>query len=142
MLEITPFRGRDFMDVLGGLERDIFKDTAEKFKGICRTDIEDRGDKFVLEAELPGFDKEDIKIDIERDYLTISAERKSRSESKDKNYIRRERSYGSFMRRFDISGIEKDGIQAFYKQGVLTLELPKKAVSVSAIKRLEIKGEN
>ena len=139
MLEITPFRGRDIMDVLGNFERGFLRDSGESFRGMFKTDIEDRGDRFILEAELPGFNKEDINIDIEKDYLTVSAEKKDCSESK--NYIRKERRCFSYMRSFDISNIEKDGIQASYKQGVLTLELPKKAVSVSSSKHLEIKGE-
>lgn len=92
-----------------------------------KTDITDTGDGFKLEADLPGFKKEDIKIDVEDERLTISAERKSESEEKDKNgCVRRERTYGSFARSFDVSGIDATNIKASYTDGVLTLELPKK----------------
>ena len=106
-----------------------------------RTDVEDTGDAFKLEAELPGFKKEDIKIDVEDDCLTISAERKVDEDKKDEknNFVKRERYYGSYSRSFDVSGINIDGIEASYTDGVLTLTMPKKAAEVPASRRLEIK---
>ncbi len=124
MFELTPFVRRStpfFRD----FEDDFFNTEAVKpFK----TDIKDLGDSICLEADLPGVKKEDIKIDIENKYLTISAERKSEKEDKDEkgNFIRRERSYGSFSRSFDISGIESEKISAKYENGVLILSMPKK----------------
>ena len=105
-----------------------------------RTDVLDTGDAFKLEAELPGFKKEDIKIDIENDCLTISAERSADTKEEQKgSYVKRERFYGSFSRSFDVSGINVDAIEAAYTDGVLTVTLPKKAAEVPASRRLEIK---
>ena len=104
-----------------------------------RTDVIDTGDAFKLECELPGFQKEDLKIDVENDVLTISAERKADTEEEKSNYVKRERFYGSFSRSFDVSGINVDGIEAAYTDGVLNLTLPKKAAEVPASRRLEIK---
>ena len=106
-----------------------------------RTDVLDTGDAFKLECELPGFKKEDIKIDIENDCLTISAEHKSekKEENEKKNFVKRERFYGSFTRSFDVSGINVDNIEAGYNDGVLTVTLPKKAAEIPASRRLEIK---
>ena len=104
-----------------------------------RTDVLDTGDAFKLESELPGFKKEDIKIDIENDCLTISAERKADNKEEKENYIKRERFYGSFSRSFDVSGINVDSIEATYNDGVLTVTLPKKTAEVPASRRLEIK---
>ena len=105
-----------------------------------RTDVMDTGDAFKLEAELPGFKKEDIKIDIENDCLTISAERSADTKEEQKgSYVKRERFYGSFSRSFDVSGINVDAIEAAYTDGVLTVTLPKKAAEVPASRRLEIK---
>lgn len=103
-----------------------------------RTDVSDSGDAYKLEAELPGFKKEDISIEIENGLLTISAERKSESEENKPDYIRRERSYGSFKRRFDLSDIDADAIEASYADGVLTLNLPKKQPVKPEVRRLEI----
>ena len=124
MFELTPFVRRN-TPFFRGFEDDFFNtESIKPFK----TDIKDLGDNVRLEADLPGVKKEDIKIDIENKYLTISAERKSEKEDKDEegNFIRRERSYGSFSRSFDISGIESEKISAKYEDGVLILTMPKK----------------
>lgn len=90
-----------------------------------KVDIQDKGDHFFLEADLPGTKKEDIKIRLEGDFLTISAEQnKERSEEK-KNYVYKERSYGSCSRSFDVSGIRQEEIKGKFTDGVLTLTLPK-----------------
>lgn len=107
--------------------------------GEIKTDITDTGDAFKLEADLPGFKKEDIKIGLENDRLTISAERKDEHEEKGKNgCIRRERSYGSFTRSFDVSGIDTAAISAAYTDGVLTLTLPKRPELVPENRQIAI----
>lgn len=105
------------------------------------TDIKDTGDTYLLEADLPGFKKEDIKIELEGDYISINAERHSEIEEKDKqgNFIRCERSYGSYSRKFNVSNVKADEIKSTYKNGVLTLTMPKKEPSATPkSKRLEI----
>ena len=135
----NPFRDfDDFERAFFGLEPyRYFTDTGI---GEFRTDLKDTGDAYLLEADLPGFDKKDINIEMNGDVLTISAERHSEHEEEDKkkNYIRCERSYGSYQREFDISGVEADGITAKYENGVLTLNMPKKQNTVPEAKRLEI----
>lgn len=128
-----PFRAFD------ELERSFFG--GGEMVSAFKTDVTDTGDAFKLEAELPGFKKEDIKLDVENDCLTISAERKLNNEEKDKkgNFVKRERFYGSYRRSFDVSGINVDGIEAEYTDGVLTLNMPKKVETVPAARRLEIK---
>ena len=76
-----------------------------------RTDVTDEGDHYLLEADLPGFEKKDITLDIQNDTLIGRAERKSQVEEKDK-VIRMERSYGSYQRSFDISGVDADKLKA------------------------------
>ena len=131
MSAFDPFRMLDEMDRR-------FMNAAPSVSTF-RTDVIDTGDTFKLESELPGFKKEDIKIDIENDCLTISAERKAETKDEKENYVKRERVYGSFTRCFDVSGINVDGIEAAYKDGVLTVTLPKKAAEIPASRRLEIK---
>ena len=104
-----------------------------------RTDVMDNGDAYVLEAELPGFTKENINIDIENDCLTITAERKNEEKEEKKNYVKRERVYGRFSRSFDVSGINVDGITASFQDGVLKLDMPKKVETVPPVRKLEIK---
>lgn len=105
-----------------------------------RTDITEKDGQYILEADLPGFKKEDISVDIDKDCLTITAEHKS--EEKEENadtYIRRERFYGSYTRSFNVKGIDTEAITAAYNDGVLTLTMPKKEPEVPAARRLEIK---
>ena len=104
-----------------------------------RTDVIDTGDAYQLQSELPGFKKEDISIDVENDCLTISVERKVEDEDKRPNYVKRERVYGSFSRSFDVSGINVEGIEAAYNDGILTLTMPKKVEQKPASRKLEIK---
>ena len=131
MTNFDPFRELDNM------ERSFFGNGS--VVSAFRTDVSDTGDAFKLEAELPGFSKDDIKIEIENDCLTISAERKFDDEDKKKNFVKRERFYGSYSRSFDVTGIDTDAIEASYNDGVLTLTMPKKKAEVPASRRLEIK---
>lgn len=141
MYGLTPFekKGYDLFNAFHDFEKDFFGGDAP-FNS-CKTDIKDEGGRFVLEAELPGFDKNDIKLDIDDGYLTLTAEHSSEKEDKDQDgkYIRRERSYGSYRRSFDISGVDADKIDAEYKNGILTVALPKKEISKPEAKRLEIR---
>ena len=119
MFELMPFGRNDlyrpFRD-LENLERSFF---SGKELGSFKTDIKDTGDAYVLEADLPGVKKEDIHIDID-------------------GYIRCERSYGSFSRSFDISGVKAEDISAAFDNGVLTLTMPKREATVPTARRLEI----
>ena len=114
----------------------FFETSLDQFK----TDIKDEGDSYTLEADLPGFEKKDIHLDLNNDILTINAERHSEHEEKDKKgkFVRCERSYGTYSRQFDVSGINTEGIKAKYENGVLTLSMPKKSAQLPTAKRLEI----
>lgn len=141
MFGLTPFERKsyDLFNAFHDFEKDFFG-SGTSFNS-CRTDVKDEGDKYVLEAELPGFDKQDISLDIDGGFLTLTAERRSEKEDKDSGgrYIRRERSYGSYRRSFDISNVNADRIDAEYKNGVLTVALPKKQIAPPETKRLEIR---
>ena len=129
--EMEAFERAFFSDPFAG-----FFNTTELAQ--FRTDVTDEGDHFLLEADLPGFEKKDINLDIQGDTLTIHAERHSKVEEKDKKdkVVRMERSYGSYSRSFDITGIDPEKIKAKYVDGVLRLTLPK-AEQVKG-RRLEI----
>ena len=107
------------------LEREFWNDTISDIHRF-RTDIVDKGDQYVLSAELPGFSKEDIRIDINGNSLVVSAKNDVTNDETKDNFVRRERSFGSFSRSFDVSDINTSDIQASYDNGVLTLQLPKK----------------
>lgn len=134
----NPFREMDEW------ERGFFSDpfgffgngTLDAFK----TDIKDEGDHYELEADLPGFEKKDIQLDVNGDILTVRAERHSEHEEKDKKekYMRCERSYGCYSRDFDVSNVDADNIKAKYENGVLKLTLPKKAEKLPEPRHLAI----
>lgn len=128
MFGMIPFeyRDRNLFNAFDNFERSFFGNSSVDLPAF-RTDIRDAGDKYLLDAELPGFNKEDISLDIKDGILTISAEHNESNDQKDDNgnYIRRERRYGSFRRSFDISGIDENAISASYQNGILQLTLPK-----------------
>ncbi len=141
MFALTPF-GRRL-----GVQYDPFREFEEMKKSFFgttslsefKTDIRKEGDNYILEADLPGFRKEDIKIDVNGDYMTIHAERKQESKKEEgDNYIRSERSYGSFTRTFDLSGVDSERVSAAYENGVLTLTMPQKETVLPKSRQIEI----
>lgn len=128
-----------------------FEDMGRKFisdslnfftdsQGAFRVDLSDQGDNYLLEADLPGFEKENIHIDVENDLLTITAERHSpiEDETQKDKYIRCERPTGTFSRSFDMSSVDTEHIQAKYTDGVLKLALPKKPEILPQSRRVEL----
>ena len=128
MSNYDPFREMD----------EFFNNTTRNVTNPFATDVIDNGDSFELNAELPGFKKEDINLSIENDCLTISAERKLNKEEKVPNFIKRERFYGSYSRSFDLTGIDVDKISAAYVDGVLKLTLPKETEEVPVSRSIKI----
>lgn len=127
MFGMIPFDRNDnnIFDTFDAFTRDFFRKSNTELPAF-RTDIRDTGDSYLLEAELPGFKKEDISLDLKDGILTISATHNESGEVKDESgYIRRERRYGSFQRSFDVTGIDENAITASYDNGVLALTLPK-----------------
>lgn len=141
MFDLMPFDRREgnLFHYLDNLEKNLWGDLSADVSSF-RTDVLDKGDKFVLEAELPGFQKEDIDIRVDGNTLIVSAQHKEESEEKkDGKFIRRERKYGSFSRSFDVTDIDRGKIHAAYENGVLTVELPKQVEVVPAPTKIEIK---
>lgn len=141
MFGMIPFDRSDnnLFDTFDSFARDFFRKSNADLPAF-RTDIRDAGDSYVLEAELPGFNKEDINLDLKDGILTITAAHTESTEDKSDNgsYIRRERRYGSFQRSFDVTGIEETGITAAYLNGVLTLTLPKAKPAEPETRRIAI----
>lgn len=138
VISYNPFREiEDFERRFFGESFPFFRSSGvEQF----RTDISDQGESYLLEADLPGFEKKDIRLDVSGDTLTIEAERHSDHEEEDKQskYLRVERSWGKYSRQFDVSAIDSEGITAKYENGVLKLTLPKKQAKVPEARHLEI----
>lgn len=101
--------------------------------------VEDK-DNFYISVELPGVSKDDVKINLEENTLTITGSKKKDETIKDKNSIRNERYYGEFKRTFTLTNdIKKDNIEAAYKDGVLHILLPKVEEAKPVVKEITIK---
>ena len=140
MFDLIPFEHRNggLFDSFDRWMDDSFFSGLDKDFAPCRTDIIDQGDKYLLRADMPGFKKEDININIQGDQLTVSAEHKEETKNDGKNYIRMERRYGALSRSFDIEGIDSGKISASYNNGVLELQLPKVVDTKPEAKKIEI----
>ena len=116
---------------------DFFDDFGKVKSQDMKCDVYDDGDNYVVEMDVPGFSKDEIVIDVEKGYLTISAERDALKEEEEKYYIRKERVYGSAKRPFYVGDVEEDNIKANFKDGVLKVVVPKKE-EISNKKKIEI----
>lgn len=128
----SPYR--DVNDMFRTMSRVFEEDQA--LKGYSRekgcwapaVDIEEGEQEVILRAEMPGFNPEEIDINLKADRLEIKAESKTEEEKVEKNFIRRERRCGSFYRAFELAdGLDISNAKANYKNGVLELAIPKKA---------------
>jgi len=135
-----PFRELVQMrDEIGRWFGDIERDKGEKRSAVWApsVDIKENENEVLVKADLPGIKMEDIDVSIDENQLVIKGERKFEKEEKEKDYLRVERSYGSFYRSFDIGvPIKADEVKARYSDGVLEITVPK--AEVKKPKKIEI----
>ena len=146
MFGLTPYEGRK-NQVSVNRPRDIFDyvfgdDFLQTYSGGFATnfhaDIRDLGNEYVIEAEMPGLTKEDIKLDLNGDILTISAEKRESSSEGRGNYIMRERRYGTYTRSFRFEDIRRDDINAKFENGILSISVPKQTSADEQKKIIDI----
>ena len=124
---------RNFASVFPG----VFDSDAAESNRSPKVDVFDDGENFVVSAELPGVSREDLDIDVKDNRLTIKGEKKLENKTEKEGYLRVERSYGAFERSFFLNdNIDRENIQAEYKDGVLHLTLPRKQDEPS--KKIEV----
>ena len=105
-----------------------------------RIDVKEDDASFEISAELPGLEEKDIEITVDDGTLVLRGEKTSESEEKEGKYFRRERIYGRFERAFHLpDGVQDDAIEAQFKNGVLTLHLPKKEEAKKVVRQVEVK---
>ena len=116
-----------FNDVFHGFGRPALRGDTENGIAGMRVDVHETDDSYDIHADLPGVEKDDIEITLLNDVLTVSAKKNTESEKKKKGkVIYRERSSGSISRSFSVSpGTTQADIEANFKDGVLTLSVPK-----------------
>lgn len=124
-----PFR--DMLSLRADMDRlfsSLFGGAYEEREGMWApiVDIEEDNESIMVKAEIPGMKKEDIKVSVQSNMLTITGERKRESETKSKTFHRVERSYGKFSRMITLpTDVDSDKVKANYKDGILSITLPK-----------------
>jgi HSP20 family protein len=99
--------------------------TPERYEMTPTIDIYEEGNEVVMKADIPGITKDDLKIDITENVLTLSGEKKKEEKIERDDYYRYERSFGSFCRRFELPGdLDTEKIKAHFKDGVLEVRIP------------------
>ena len=121
---------RELEDMQRGLSR-ILDDTSfgatEASQWVPAVDIRETDNALLVQAELPGIDKKDVKLEVKDSVLTISGERHYEKDVKEENAHRIERSYGKFVRSFSLpTNVDTDKVDAFMNNGILEVRLPKK----------------
>ena len=131
-------------------EFDLFKDFfdgddffSRRENTIMKTDIKEKKDKYIIEMDLPGYEKENISLTLKEGYLEVSAEVKKEEENEDKEkFVHKERYYGHCSRNFYVGEeITEQDISAEFKNGILMITVPKKEEhkSLPEAKKIEIK---
>ena len=123
---------------------DFFKDDFfKKENNLMKTDIREKKDKYIIEVDLPGCEKENINLKLDNGYLEISAKTfKEENDDEDERFVRKERFYGECSRSFYLGeDITEDDIDAEFKNGILKINLPKKELEnkKEEVKQITIK---
>ena len=115
------------MDLMNRDFDDLFDILPIRRDNRMKCDIYEKDNKYYIEMEVPGFNKEDIDISLKEGYLTVKAEKKMSNEEKDENkkYLRKERNYIKTERSFNLGNIDEENIDASFDNGVLKIEIPK-----------------
>jgi HSP20 family protein len=108
---------------------------------MAAVDISETDNAFEITAELPGMDEKNVEVKFANGVLTIKGEKQDEKEEKNRDYYMRERSFGSFQRNFKVpDSVNTDKIEAHFKEGVLTVMLPKSAEGQKAEKKITVKS--
>ncbi len=128
-----------FTDLLENIERNFLGRVDEYTGDVPAVNIKEENDKFVLEMAAPGMKKDDFHINLDNYQLTISSEKKEEKKEKEDNYTRREFLYSSFSRSFTLpKSIDVEKIKADYKNGILSIVLPKKEEETKLTRQIKI----
>ncbi|MBM9616602.1 Hsp20/alpha crystallin family protein [Desulfobulbus rhabdoformis] len=107
-----------------------------------KVDLSGADNQYQLTVEIPGVEEKDISVDVRQNTMTIRGEKRQEKEEKEKNHYRIERSYGAFQRILSLpEDVDQDSIKAAFKNGVLTITMPRKALPASEVKQVAITSE-
>ena len=119
LLPIRRMGDRGFLDFYKTMD-DFFLSA-----GTIKLDVQEKDEEYIVEAEVPGYKKEEISVDLSDETLTISAKREERKEEEKKNYVHKERKYESASRSIYLPGAIEEGIKAKLSDGMLSINVPK-----------------
>ena len=150
MLGLIPWRERRGLTDIDLFRREIdslfdrffegwpFETTPTETQWVPSVDLSETNKEYIVRAEIPGVDPKDFDISLNNNVLTIRGERKHEKETKDEDFHRIERVYGSFTRSIQLPGeVNEDKVTANYKNGVLEITLPK--AKEEAVKKIPVK---
>jgi HSP20 family protein len=129
-----PFR-RSLLDI------EPFRRTGAVFGAIPAVDVVETDKAYEITAELPGMSDKNVEVKLADGVLTIKGEKQEEKEEKKKDYYLHERNFGAFQRAFQVpDGVDADKIEASFKNGVLTVTLPKSAEAQKTAKKIDVKA--
>ena len=117
---------------------DVFDNFMTTSRNEMKCDIYEKDGNYHIEMDVPGYNKNDISIEVKDGYLTVTAEKKQEENIEEKNYIKRERVYGKYQRSFYLGDLDTDNVDASFTDGTLKIIVPKKEL-VENKKTIEIK---
>ena len=132
-MKLVPINNNFGVNLFDNMFDEMFRDpfsANKRVDKVMRTDIQEKDNQYILDMDLPGYEKEDIKAQLKDGYLTITAQKNEISEDKDEkgDYIRRERYSGKCSRSFYVGeGVKEEDIKASFNNGILQLTFPKQA---------------
>lgn len=122
-----------------GFLEDFFNNSfMAGFSSTMRTDVKEAEGSYILEIEMPGYNKEDIRVECMDGRLTVSAQHAQQSEEHRQNVLRQERHYGKISRSYNFEGIDEEMVSAEYKDGILKITVPKQQESTQRKKMIDI----
>lgn len=146
-MALVKFRTRDtFMNPFENILNDFFEGEFlpmrrnVNFGSIPAANIQETESSFLVELAAPGMTKEDFKIELDENLLTIRSENETEKEEKDGKFTKREFNYSSFVRSFRLpEEVDAEKISASYAEGILKLEIPKVEIEVKKIRQIDVK---
>ncbi|NJD04594.1 MAG: Hsp20/alpha crystallin family protein [Ruminiclostridium sp.] len=149
MFGLTPYNKRgtgllgghdlfDMRSIFDSFFEDPFRSAFFSTVNPMKADIRETEKEYIIDAELPGIKKEDIRLDLRDDTLTVSVEHNEQVNEEKDNYIRRERRFGSFSRSFYVENVRHEDVSAKYNDGILTVSIPKAEAGKERNRKIDI----
>ena len=125
---------RDFYNMVDDFFNDSWPSRTSFARDTFKIDVQENDNEYLIEAELPGVDREEVNIDMNEGRMTISVQREENINEENKNYVHKERRFSSMSRSLYLDDAKSDGIKAKLENGVLNIKVPKESKPDSSVK--------